>query len=58
MKHFFLKFLKDEKGQTLAEYALLVVFIGLSALIIYRLYPAAIEAYVGRIFFLLSLPIP
>jgi len=58
MIKFILKFLKDEKGQTMAEYVLLVAFIGLSALVITRLFPAAIEAYLGRIFFLLSLPIP
>jgi len=58
MTLFLLRFFHDEKGQSVAEYVILVLFIGLSAIVIAQIFPAAIRAYVGRIFFLLSLPIP
>ena len=58
MIKFILKFLKDEKGQAMAEYVLVVVFIGLSIIVITQAFPAAIGAYLGRIFSLVSLPIP
>jgi Flp pilus assembly pilin Flp len=48
----------DEDGATLAEYALLTAFVGLAAFVILKLFPAAIRAYLSRIYFVVSLPIP
>ena len=47
-----------ETGATLAEYALVTVFIGFAALVICNLLPAAIRSYVDVIYFGVSLPLP
>lgn len=48
----------NEAGATLAEYALVTVFIGFAALVIFNLFPAAIRAYVNSIYFVVSQPLP
>lgn len=48
----------DEAGTAVTEYAMLTVFIGLSALIIYYLFPPAIVAYLERIYYVVALPFP
>jgi len=53
-----LKLMKDEGGQTLAEYLIAVIFIGLAALVAANLFPQAIRSYLQRLIRLLSLPIP
>ena len=58
MKYIFLKLLKDEKGQSTVEYLLMVIFVGLTAIAIAKAFPVAIRAYIGRIYALLSYPIP
>ena len=48
----------NESGATLAEYALVTVFIGFAGLVIFNLFPAAIRSYVEVIYFAVSLPLP
>lgn len=48
----------DENGQTLTEYALLVLFVGLAGLVLVKLFPMAIRGYLKRLIFLVPLPIP
>lgn len=50
--------LKNENGATITEYVLVTAFVGLAALVIFKLLPLAIRAYVGRIYFVVSLPLP
>jgi hypothetical protein len=50
--------IKDEKGQTLTEYVLAVIFIAFAGFVLLRLFPDLIREYVDRIFFWVSLPIP
>jgi hypothetical protein len=48
----------SESGATLAEYALVTVFIGFAGFVIFRFFPAAIRSYVAVIYFAVSLPLP
>jgi len=52
------KLIVDEEGATIAEYALVAVFIGLAGAVIARLLPSAIRAYLSRIYLLVSSPFP
>ncbi len=52
------RLLHDEDGATTAEYALTAVFIGMAALVIFVLFPDAIRAYLDRIYFVVTLPVP
>ena len=47
-----------ETGATLAEYALVTLFIGFAALVICNMLPAAIRYYFDVIYFGVSLPLP
>lgn len=51
-------FYSDENGAVFTEYALVTVFIGLSAIVIFKLFPPAIRAYLARFYSVVSLPIP
>lgn len=48
----------EETGATLTEYALATAFIGFAALVILKLFPAAIRAYVATIYYVVSSPFP
>lgn len=49
---------RNEIGATLAEYAMATAFIGFAALVILKLFPAAIRAYVATIYYVVSSPFP
>jgi hypothetical protein len=48
----------DENGQALSEYALMVVFIGFTAMVLAKLLPGAIRGYLRRIYMVVSSPFP
>jgi hypothetical protein len=56
--HQFFSVKTDQNGQTMAEYALALIFIGLAAMVILRLFPSAIKGYLDRIYYVVSLPLP
>jgi Flp pilus assembly pilin Flp len=49
---------QNEQGTAITEYALVTVFIGFAGLVLFKLLPAAIRAYVEVIYFVASLPVP
>ena len=49
---------KNEDGAVIAEYAMLLIFIGLTGFLILKIFPPAIRGYLKRIYFLVSSPLP
>jgi hypothetical protein len=51
-------FFSREEGQSMSEYAIAVLFIGLAGLVIFKLFPNAIRGYLNRFYMVVSSPIP